>query len=171
MNIIAQLDRFLNPLKRKIVSMIACALIKAVDDSKSIQLVKLSILKDELLEGVERIQQFGFTSVPPENSEAVILFVGGNRSHGLVIATESARYRLKHLPTGAVALYNQNGDYIKLVKDKIEVNAKEVTIKADVIQLGNESLNLEEGVVTGKSICAFTGVPHSHVSQKVKAVM
>lgn len=170
MNIIAQLDRYLAPLKRKIVSMVACSLIKAVDDSKDIQLIKLSILKDELVEGVERIQQFGFTSVPPENSEAVVLFVGGNRSHGLVIATEASRYRLKQLPAGAVALYNQNGDYVKLTKDKIEVVAKEVIVKSDKVQLGDTTIDPTDGVVTGKCICAFTGAPHADVSQKVKAV-
>lgn len=123
-----QLVRFIEPLKRRLSSMLCCALINAVKDNNNIQLVEVKINDDEVHKDIERIQEYGFTSVPPPNSESVVMFIGGNRSHGLVIATESSRYRLKDLPSGAVAIYNMNGDYVKLTKDKIEIVANEVTI-------------------------------------------
>jgi phage baseplate assembly protein V len=140
MTLAEQLVRFIEPLKRKLTSMISVALIKAIDDSNNFQLLKLSVLDGEEQEGIERVQEYGFTSVPPANSEAVVVFVGGKRSHGLVIATESSRYRLKSLPEGAVALYNMNGDFVKLTKNKIEISASEVLLADGTKKLLTEDI-------------------------------
>jgi phage baseplate assembly protein V len=132
LSIAEQLQRFIQPITRKIGSMICCALIKSVEDGGKIQLLKLNMYQDETKDKVERIQEFGFTSNPPDDSEAVVLFIGGNRSHGIVVATDGSKYRIKNLERGGVALYNSNGDKVVLTKDKIEVYS-------DSIQIGKSS--------------------------------
>lgn len=134
-----QIERLLQPIKSRIASMIVCAIVRSISDGTKLQTLKVSMMEDQTKDDVDHIQQFGFTSHPPKGSEAVVLFVGGNRSHGVVIGTDSSTYRLKGLPEGAVALYNQNGDYVKLTSDKIEVHANEINLgKANFKKLINE---------------------------------
>jgi phage gp45-like len=57
-----------------------------------------------------------------DGAEAVVLFVGGRREHGLVVAVDDRRYRLKGLEKGEVALYNKAGGKVVLKADgSIEV--------------------------------------------------
>lgn len=77
-------------------------LVKSADN---IQKVQASGLADETLQDVELMQQFGFTSVPPTNTQAVILPIGGQTTHGIVIATESGSFRVKNLQGGSDAIF------------------------------------------------------------------
>ena len=120
--------RWFEPWKRRILSMIGKCVITAIDDSSNLQLTQITFLKDEVIDDVERIQQFGFTSTPPSGSEGIVAFIGGNQSHPIVISTDNSEYRLKGLQDGACAIYNSNGDYVKLTQDKIEVYATEITL-------------------------------------------
>jgi phage baseplate assembly protein V len=83
---------------------------------------------------------FGFTSNPPAKTDAVLLFVGGDRTNGLVIGHNHQDYRLKNLQSGDSALYDQRGAYAwfkatGLVIDAAGLdvtvqNAKNVTVTA-----------------------------------------
>lgn len=103
--------RYLAPLRTRVVNMVARAVVKAIDDEKKIQLLQIAVLKDELRADVERIQNYGFTSHPKTGAEAAVIFVGGSRDHGLVIAVDDRRYRL-HLESGEVAMYDHTGSKI-----------------------------------------------------------
>ena len=144
MHLLNDLMRIVAPIKTRIKMMISRAIVNLVDDSKAIQLVQISLLKDETKSGVERIQQFGFSSNPRKGAESVVVFVNGNRDHALVIAVDDSRYRIKNLPEGASVQYDWDGNYIKLSKeDGIEINAvnEKVTIKASGdIEIGNSQL-------------------------------
>lgn len=130
------IDKILNPLKRRIMGMISRAVISAVLDDKGIQKLKISLLADEEHNNVERIQQYGFSSNPLPGSEAVALFIGGGRDHGVVIAVDDKRYRLKNLASGEVALYTDEGDKIHFKRGgKIEIIAStEVKAQAPTIK-------------------------------------
>lgn len=125
------MDKILGPLKRRIMGMITRAVVSAVMDDKGIQKLKISLLADEEHNNIERIQQYGFTSNPKPGAEAVTLFVGGSRDHGIVIAVDDKRYRLKNLASGEVALYTDEGDKIHFKRGgKIEIIAT-TEIKAE----------------------------------------
>lgn len=109
---ITRLDRWIAPLRRKVYGMIGTAIVQAVTDSKDLQLLKISLL-GETHPDVERVQNFGFTSVPPAGSQAVVLFVGGRRDHPVVVACDDGRQRIK-LEVGEAALYNDSGSVVKL---------------------------------------------------------
>lgn len=103
------IKRMLAPVERRVMNMIARGVIESITDTAGIQKVKLSLLADEILEGKERIQEYGFTSVPLAGAEAVMIFLGGNRDHGVIIATDDRRTRLKSLLAGDVALWTASG--------------------------------------------------------------
>jgi len=150
-----QLERVLRPIRNRIASMVVCALVKSVTDSDGLQILKVQMGRDEVKDDVERIQQFGFTSNPPNDSEAIVLFVGGNRSHGICLATDSSTYRIKNLPSGAVVIYNKNGEYVKLTEDTIEIvsgnkvliDCTEAEIKADTVNVKAGEIKLGDGVM------------------------
>lgn len=169
MNFIDQINRLLTPIHKRISSMICKAIILSLNDSPNLQVCKVHLMKDEEPNGIERIGEFGFISNPPDGSEAVVIFANGDRSKGLIIATESSRYRLKLSQKGSSALYNQNGDCIKLLKDEIRMIVKDLIAESSNIQLGGPTIDPTDGVVTGKCICAYTGAPHPDVSSIVKA--
>lgn len=109
-------------LQRRVMLMVGRCLLIAIDDSKKAQSVQAALLADEVREDVERFQEYGFTSVPDKNCEAVVVFVGGNRAHGIVVATEDRRYRITDLETGEVALYTKDDGKRVYLKSDGEVH-------------------------------------------------
>lgn len=107
----------LNRLANRIRLAIAKSLLKAVDDSKGLQIVRLQVLSDEDIEGIERLQSYGLTTNPPLNSEAIAAEVGGSRDNLVALVIDSAAYRVKNLESGEVVLYCQHGQTIKHDKD------------------------------------------------------
>lgn len=131
-NLSDAIAKILAPIKRRLNSMVNRAIIKAINDGGGIQLCQISLFKDEVRDGIERIQEYGFTSVPKPGAESVVAFVGGNRDHGIVIAVDDRRYRLKGLAAGEVAIYTDEGDKIHFKRGrKIEVSTLELTVNAD----------------------------------------
>ncbi|HEV7284793.1 MAG TPA: phage baseplate assembly protein V [Kaistia sp.] len=125
--------------------MVARAVVGATSDASMMQTMQVHLCTGEVKDGVERLQQYGFTSVPHRGAEGVCLFVGGNRDHGVLIAVDDRRYRLKGLADGEVALYTDEdqggGHRIVLRRDrKIEISAMQLEIKVDqelALDVGN----------------------------------
>lgn len=110
--------RAIAPLKRRVMLSIARAVVKGIDDTTKMQLMQLSLLAGETHSKVERFQNYGFTSVPFEGAEACVVFPHGNREHGIIIAVDDRRYRMKAMEKGEVALYTDEGDYVHLKRNK-----------------------------------------------------
>ena len=68
--------------------------ITLVVSSEPIQRVQLNGLADEVLQELEHLQEFGFASNPPEGSEAVVIPLGGDTTHGVVVATQHGCFRI-----------------------------------------------------------------------------
>lgn len=133
--------------------MVGRCIIRAVNDKGGVQVLQAQLLADEFQDDVERIQQYGLTTVPLDKAEGVVVFVGGNRDHGLVIACEDRRYRLKGLAGGDVALYDFEGQSVQLRRGgKVLVKANtEITLDApDTLVTGN--LRVKGQVVGDKDI-------------------
>ena len=156
------------------------------NSGQSIQLAQVAGLADELLQNVELMQHYGYTSNPPPDSECIVLPLGGRTGHGIVIATEHGTYRLKNLKPGEVALYSDEGDSVILKRGRVmEVTTQTLTVNcatATVNCTGKAKLKANGGIeadgigaaavkgcVQGDSLCAFTGMPHPHISASVKA--
>lgn len=103
-------------------------------------------LAGEQLQDVELLQQFGFTSAPPDGTQLILIPLGGRTSAAVVVATEHGTYRFKVDAQGEAALYNQWGDVIHLKQDrsihmvaavKVQVDSPLATFSGDVDVTGN----------------------------------
>jgi len=153
------LERWVAPLKRRVMLMISRALVTAVSDKAGIQLVQVNLGHDEIISSVERVQNFGFSSHPNNDTEALVLFLAGNRDHPLVIAVDDSKSRLP-VNKGDSVQYNSSGARVHCKGATIEINTGGILLPID-------------GVVTGQTIDSFTGVPIgtnlTNISSKVKA--
>ncbi len=119
--IVTAVDKLTQPIRRRVQLMVGRAVIKAVGDGSICQTLQITALKGEVLDGVERITEYGFTSHPHPGAEAVVLAVGGNRDHAVVIAAGDRRYRVTGLAAGEVALHDDQGQVVKLSRTGIEI--------------------------------------------------
>ncbi|WP_423197456.1 Phage baseplate protein [Cupriavidus sp. H19C3] len=89
------------------------------DSESAVQLIQGDGVATEKLQDNELFQQYGYTSNPPAGTMLVVVPVGGMTSHGIVVATEHATYRLKSLQPGEVALYTDEGAKVVLKRGRI----------------------------------------------------
>ncbi|MEF2145117.1 MAG: phage baseplate assembly protein V [Desulfovibrionaceae bacterium] len=149
---IAAIRKVTAPLHRRIMLMVGRAVLRAVNDTPAMQELQIEPLAGEVLARVERVQNYGFTSHPHLGAEAACVFCGGNRDHGLVLAVDDRRYRIKGLEQGEVAIYTDEdqaahghrivlrrggvleiqGDILNLrAETRVHISGKEVEIHAD----------------------------------------
>lgn len=112
-------NQLLNPIKRRLQLMVDRAVLRLINDEAKRQRLQIQTLAGETASDVERWQNYGHTSVPPEGSEAITLALNGNRSKLVVICAEDKAVRLKGLKDGDSALYHLEGHYLKLTKDGV----------------------------------------------------
>lgn len=125
--------RMLAPLKLQLRLVVTRAVIHLVNDSPGIQLLQVSALAGEVLEDVERFQEYGLSSVPHSGAEAIQLNVGADRSHPIVIAVEDRRYRMRPLADGEVALHDDLGQCVHLKRNGVELHGQNVLIRTEGI--------------------------------------
>lgn len=124
-------NKAIAPLKRKVQLMIGRSVLTAISDSPNIQLCNVNLLADETKDQVEVFNHFGFSSNPPPGSEGIMLSIGGNREHGVIVAHEHRDHRYKDLPSGDSILYNKNGKYIWIKGNDIEMLLSKIKIEND----------------------------------------
>lgn len=126
------IEKAVAPLKRRVYLMVGRAVLAAINDASSRQFAQIKALRGEVKDKVERIQDYGFTSVPLPGAQAVFLSIGGNRDHPLIIAADDPRYRKHGLQPGEVAIYTDEGDFIHLKRgNEIAILTKTCTINAE----------------------------------------
>ena len=131
---------------------IARATILRSNDKPRLQEVDLELMRDEKKTHVETFGQYGFKSVPlpptgKEKAEAIVAFLGGNRSHAVVLATDDRRYRPKDWKPGESGLYDDQGQAVKVSRDGIKLDGGKDK-KPQGFSVGNASLTIEDGKIT-----------------------
>lgn len=181
----AALHQAMGDIKRRVMVTVGRGVLAAIDDAKKAQEVQIQLLADEVADGVERYQNYGFSSVPFPGAEAVMVCVGGLRSHGIVIAVEDRRYRFTGGQPGEVVMYDDQGQVVHLTRSgividspikvtvssavevdvtapKVVVTANEADIISPVVQLGaagGKKVALDgDPVVSGKVVASSTKV-------------
>lgn len=113
------------------------AVLTALDTSPRVSLVQALGLSKEQLQALELFQHYGFTSAPPAGTMCVILPLGGQTAHGVVVATEHSAYRIQGLQNGEVAIYTDedraaDGCRIVLKRgNRIEIQARDIDLRAE----------------------------------------
>jgi len=169
--------RMLAPLRNRVYTMITRAVIETVTSDNKMQLLKATLLAGEDKEAMEHFQEAGFVSTPIEGAEALAVFPGGNREHGIIVAVTDRRSRPKDIPAGGAAIYSYDKDSVKQII-KVLPNGQ--------IELGKGVL---EKIVNGEAFQTLfnahthignLGVPTAapaipmaaaHLSSKVKAAI
>jgi phage baseplate assembly protein V len=128
-----------------------------VDDSKKMQAVQVGALEGEVLENVERLQNYGFSSYPTDG-EGIGLPIGGDRGQMVIVGIEDRGKRKSDLKPGEVVVYNGNGDFIKLGTDnKIFTKTKESNIEAeDLVNMTTKNFSVT-GPGDSTADCKFKG--------------
>lgn len=162
---IAAFNQLLAPLRRRVRLMISRAVLSAISDGAGIQIVQVKLLEGEVRDSVERFQNYGFTSVPLAGAEGIMACVSGNRDHGIIVAMDDRRYRIKGLQVGEAAIYthmDQQAHQHRIIfknDGSIEVLAKNITVKA------TELARIEGDVVKIHAISKFQFDCNGHGQQ------
>lgn len=150
----------LRELGSRVIMMVSRGVLRGVNDTTARQQLQVELLKGELRDGVERMQSYGLTS-HPLGGDVVAVFLGGNREKGIVLAVDDRRYRLSLKP-GEVALYDDLGNKIELLRDMVKVTAvAKLQVEAPEAVLDINTLDINGAILrhNGKSI----GSTHQHL--------
>ena len=120
------------PLRNRVYTMITRAVIETVNDTEGMQLVKVNLLAGEARDDIERFQNFGFSSHPPDSSECVAVAIGGNRDHLIIIVADDRASRITGLLKGESVQYNNKNEFWKIkTNGTIEGKVKKLEINND----------------------------------------
>lgn len=110
-------SRELAPLARRVGAVVGRAWLRLAKESTLMRTLQLDFGNAEIRGGLEHFEPYGFTSSPQAGAEAVALFPGGSRDHGLVVVVADRRYRLQGLEAGEVALHDDRGNRLVFRRD------------------------------------------------------
>ncbi len=120
--------------------------ITLVDDDEDLQRVQVTEgavgdgFADRVTDNVPRVLEFGFASVPPVDSEVLLLRRNGDRAKSIAIGTNHRPSRPKRLKAGDAGIYDIRGATVMLTADGLVIdcaglpaivkNATTITLKA-----------------------------------------
>ncbi len=99
-----------------------------VNAASKMQGMQVKLLANEVKDGMEHFEAYGFTSNPLPGAEVLAAFFGGDRSHGVIVCAGDRRFRLQSLKPGEVAIYTDEGDKIHFKRDRV-IEVETVTFK------------------------------------------
>lgn len=161
--VLGELRRLLRPIETRVTNLVSRGVVARVDDGTKLQTLQVTVGEDETRDGLERFQQYGLTSVPEPEAEVVVLFVGGRRDAGYVVAVDDRRYRVTGLAPGEVALYDSAGSRLVL-KSNGDV---EITPASGVVKVAGDvqadGISLKSHVHSGSTLTTTATVGASAV--------
>lgn len=130
--------------------------IQTGNDAGPVQLQQVRVDALEIRDNTLRVAEYGFTSMPKPGCHAVMIFVGGDRSNGVIIGTNDQTARLKNLQPGEVAIYDDQGQSVYITRSGIVVNGGGQLVKITNTPQVRMECDLD---VTGqiKDLCDTTG--------------
>lgn len=158
----------LAPVARRTRTLIARGVLELIDDGKKLQAVQVSTRADNLHDDVEHFQPHGFTSVPAVGAECIVVHVGGNSDHPVVIAVDDRRYRPKDLAEGEACMWTiADGKRVLCKADGTVIlgtDATEFVALANLVKQELDKINLwitaVHNVINGTTINTLAvGVP------------
>lgn len=116
----------LRHLAGRVLNAVGLAHIRITDDSGPQQLSQVEYGAGgpaelgEIIDQTPRIAHYGIAYCPPDGSECVVVYLGGRRSSGVIIATGHRETRPKDLQPGEAMLYNGLTDtWIRMCADGV----------------------------------------------------
>lgn len=141
-------------LLRRVQMALSIGRVTAASDSGPIQ--KLQVQTPLEVRGdTPRMSDFGFSSGLPVGSDVVVAFLGGDRSSGVIIASNHQDHRQSGLNPGETVIYSQWGQLVKLTENGITIDA--VNQPVDVINATIVTITASEEVIAKAPILKCTG--------------
>jgi len=165
----SMLDRALAAIESRLLARIRAIVargeVTAVGGGK-MQTLQVSLTAGEIKGGVEHFEPAGFTSRPLAGSEPVVLFPGGDRSHGIVVVAADRRTRPGDLPEGAACVYCPADGIARILLlpgGEVRIEGKVVRIAATdkfVHSTNGHGMEWLPDRVNSWTIGAVAGTPH-----------
>lgn len=155
------LRRMVEPLQRKLRMLAGRAVIRLMSDAVTAQVEGLA---DEVRDGAEVFQQYGFRSMPLPGAEGVMLSLGGSRDHTVVLCVDDRRYHATVLASGECVMEDHLGKAVHFKLDgSIEVTAAtKVRFDAPLVESNGDIRDHCDGtgITMAQMRAIFNG--HSH---------
>jgi phage baseplate assembly protein V len=149
------LARALAPLLRRIRLSVARGIVSLINDANSgHQTVQVVQRAGEPADDLERLQEYGFFSVPLAGAEALTVAVSGKQDHLVVACMADHRYRPREGKAGDAGIYHYLGHEIRLEEEGvIRIKAKKLICEIEEeIDMTAPDINLNSNLkVTGKT--------------------
>ena len=114
-----------------------------VDSARKLQALQMRLTAGEVKDGLEHFEPYGFTSNPLAGAEGIAAFIGGDRSHGVLLVVADRRYRIQGMEPGEVAIYTDEGDKVHFKRGRIiDIETQTLNIKA------TNSVNFDTPTIT-----------------------
>lgn len=113
---------------RKLQTLIRQGRLAILNDATDTQIAQIELFAEEVVEGVERVQNYGFTSMPTEGG-VYVMNVGGKGNQPVIVVVNDDKTRLRINP-GEVAVYHSEGHHIVLKAGGV-IGANCTTLIAD----------------------------------------
>lgn len=124
-------------------NMLARGTVVIVDAAKKLQGLQVRLTAGEIKDGAEHFEPYGFTSNPLAGAEVLTAFIGGDRSHAVVLVAADRRYRIQSLEPGEVAVYTDEGDKVHFKRGRIiDIETRTLNIRA------TDSVNFDTPIIT-----------------------
>lgn len=166
-----RLAEILRPLVSRLRAMVTRGTVAAADEARKLR--HLQIKGRDGDDDAEHFEPYGFTSRAKPGAEVLVVNVGGDGSHPVVIVAADRRYRVTGLESGEVCLHDDQGQRITLYRDRVEVEAPVVVVNSPAVYMGGPGpAGPLDGLVHGSGIDTLTGIPYAtlgNASAKVKA--
>lgn len=124
-----------------------------LNDKHDTQVAQVELFADEVVDEVERIQNYGFTSLPTEGGVYAIP-MGGKGNQLIIVAINDDKTRLRILP-GEVAIYHAEGHHVVLKEGGvIEANCTTLIATAEssaTIKTASATIDSPETKMTGNA--------------------
>lgn len=120
------------------------------NSATKLQSLQMRLTAGEVNDDMEHFEPYGFTSHPLAGAEGIAAFLGGDRSHAIVLVVADRRYRLKALAPGEVAIYTDEGDKIHFRRGRIiDIETATLNIRASTaVNIDTPSLNQTGKIVS-----------------------
>lgn len=149
-----EFDKQAAPLARRLTNMIARGVLLIANSAKKMQTLQLGLLAGETADGIEHFEPYGFTSNPLAGAEHVTVFVDGDRAHGITLVVADRRYRLQGLVAGEMAIHDDQGQKVHLMRGGIVIDGAGLPISV----IGNVTITGTLAVTQAVSMQASLAV-------------
>lgn len=151
------INRMLAPIKRGLQLLVSRAVVSVVNDAYARQNLQLRLQSDEVADEVERFQNYGHYSVP-KAGEAIVVSVGGKRSHLVAVVVDDKSVRPAGLIAGDSVLYHLEGHQLLLTKEgEAILSCKKFTIETDILDCSAQQITFDSPQTTFAGDVAILG--------------